>query len=69
MDLKCSTFGPEHKKERFRSIKVIVNFRELLEVGKIGVFDKNSYYIMFVGKRNLPIKDIPVCFWVEVIAD
>jgi hypothetical protein len=38
MDLKCSTYGPEHKTERFRSIEVIVNFWELVEIGKIGVF-------------------------------
>jgi hypothetical protein len=36
MDLKYSTYGPEHKMERFRSIEVIVNFSEL--VGKICVF-------------------------------
>jgi hypothetical protein len=48
MDLKCSTYGPKHKTERFRSIEVIVDFWELVEVGKILVFfDKNS--IMFVG--------------------
>jgi hypothetical protein len=34
MDLK----SPEHKTERFRSIQVIVNFEELVEIGKIGVF-------------------------------
>jgi hypothetical protein len=38
MYLKCNTFGPEHKTERFRSIEVIVNFWELVEVGKIGIF-------------------------------
>jgi hypothetical protein len=38
MDLKCSTYVPEHKTERFRSIEVIVNFWELVEVGKIGIF-------------------------------
>jgi hypothetical protein len=38
IDLKCSTYGPEHKTERFRTIEVIVNFWELLEVGKIFVF-------------------------------
>jgi hypothetical protein len=34
MDLKCSTYGPEHKTERFRSIEVIVNFWELVEVAQ-----------------------------------
>jgi hypothetical protein len=34
MDLKCSTYGPEHKTERFRSIEVIVNFWEPVEIGK-----------------------------------
>jgi hypothetical protein len=38
MDLKCSTYDPEHKTERFRSIEVIVNFWELVEVGKFCVF-------------------------------
>jgi hypothetical protein len=42
MDLKCTTYGPEHKTERFRSIEVIVNFWEPVEVDKNGVFDKNS---------------------------
>jgi hypothetical protein len=37
-DLKCSIYGPEQKTERFRSIEVIVNFWELVEVGKICVF-------------------------------
>jgi hypothetical protein len=38
MDFKCSTYGPEHKTERFRSIEVIVYFWELVEIGKICVF-------------------------------
>jgi hypothetical protein len=38
MDLKCSTYGPEHKTERFRAIEVIVNFWEQVEVGKNCVF-------------------------------
>jgi hypothetical protein len=47
MDLKCSTYGPEDKTERFRVIEVIVNFWEPVEVGQNGVFfDKNS--IIFV---------------------
>jgi hypothetical protein len=33
MDLKCNTYGPEHKTEKFRSIEVIVNFYELVEIG------------------------------------
>jgi hypothetical protein len=37
-NLKCSTYGPEHKTERFRSIEVIGNFWELVEVGKNCVF-------------------------------
>jgi hypothetical protein len=38
MDLKCSTYDPEHKTERFRSIGVFVNFWKPVEVGKNGVF-------------------------------
>jgi hypothetical protein len=38
IDLKCSTYDPEHKTERFRSIEVIVNFWEPVEVGKNCVF-------------------------------
>jgi hypothetical protein len=38
MDLKCCTYGSEHKTERFRSIEVIVNFWEPIEVGQNGVF-------------------------------
>jgi hypothetical protein len=38
MDLKCSTYGPENKTERFRAIEVIVNFWEPVEVGENGVF-------------------------------
>jgi hypothetical protein len=30
MDLKFSTYGPEHKTERFRSIEVIGNFWEMV---------------------------------------
>jgi hypothetical protein len=45
MDLKCSTYGPEHKTDRFRSIEVIVNFWEVVEVGKNVVFDKNTYVL------------------------
>jgi hypothetical protein len=40
MDLKCNTYGPEHKTERFRAIEVIV------KLAKIVFFDQNS--IMFV---------------------
>jgi hypothetical protein len=49
IDLKCSSYGPEHKTERFRSIEVIVNFWELVELklAKLVFFDKKS--IMFVG--------------------
>jgi alpha-L-fucosidase len=42
MDLECSTYSPEHKTERFRSIEVIVNFWEPVEVGKNGVFLTNT---------------------------
>jgi hypothetical protein len=42
MDLKCITYGPEHKTERLRSIEVIVNFWELVEIAKLVIFDKNS---------------------------
>jgi hypothetical protein len=42
MDLKCSTYGLEHKTERFRSIEVIVNFLEFLKLAKMVFFDKNS---------------------------
>jgi hypothetical protein len=48
MDLKCTTYGPEPKIERLSFIKVIVNFQELVEVGKISDFSQNSY--IFVGK-------------------
>jgi hypothetical protein len=48
IDLKCSTYGSDHKTEILRLIEFIVNFWELVEVGKIGVFGKNSY--MIVGK-------------------
>jgi hypothetical protein len=37
MDLKCSTYGPEHKTARFRSIEDIVNLWELVGVEKICV--------------------------------
>jgi hypothetical protein len=45
VDLKCSTYGPEHKTERFRSIEVIVNFWEPVEVGKNGVFWQKQQYV------------------------
>jgi hypothetical protein len=38
IDLKCSTYGPEHKTERFWSIEVIGNFWELVEVSKNCIF-------------------------------
>jgi hypothetical protein len=38
MDLKCSTYGPKHKTEKFKSIRLIVNFWEPVEVGKNCVF-------------------------------
>jgi hypothetical protein len=38
MGLKCFTYGPEHKTERFRVIEVIFNFWEPIEVGQNGVF-------------------------------
>jgi hypothetical protein len=42
--MECSSYGPEHKTEKICSIEVIVNFWELVKVGKIGFFfDKNSY--------------------------
>jgi hypothetical protein len=42
MDLKCSTYGPEHKTERFTSIEVIVNFWEPVKVGKNCIFYQNE---------------------------
>jgi hypothetical protein len=38
MDLKCSTYGPEHKTERFRVIGVIVNFWEPVENCALCIF-------------------------------
>jgi hypothetical protein len=49
MDLKCSTV---HKKERFRSIEVSVNFWELVEIGKIGVFWQKQHFV----RRDILLK-------------
>jgi hypothetical protein len=56
MHLKYSTYGygPEHKTERFRSIEVIVNFWELVEIGKIYVFWQKQLY----GLSGKVVKEI-----------
>jgi hypothetical protein len=51
MDLKCSSYGPEHKTERFRSIEVIGNFWELVEVGKNCVFRTQFVKEIFLYQR------------------
>jgi hypothetical protein len=55
IDLKCSTYGPKHKTERFRSIEVIVNFCEPVEVGKNGVFFEKKQHFQSDQKPILPL--------------
>jgi hypothetical protein len=43
--LKYMTYSPEHKTERFRAIKVIVNFWKPVEVGQNGVFWQKQHYV------------------------
>jgi hypothetical protein len=50
MNLKCSTYGPEHKTERLRSIGVIVNFWEPVEV------TKNCVRLDILLKKSLNIQ-------------
>jgi hypothetical protein len=58
MDLKCSTYGPEHKTERFRSFGVFVNVWKPVKIGKNCVFLYKQQFVCrdILLKKSLNIQ-------------